>query len=107
MSKGTEKLLIADIFIAASAIAYFAFGILFRLRHSWHRGCVSSQQVGLAVPQGPAVFETSLQDRISSTDTSLTLNLCHGTWGHRSLRLQLLRDRRRPHGHGVCLRYGL
>lgn len=31
------------------------------------------EQFGVALPQGPAVFETSLQDRISSTDTSLTL----------------------------------
>jgi len=31
------------------------------------------QRSGIALPQGPAVFETSLQDRISSTDTSLTL----------------------------------
>jgi hypothetical protein len=38
-------------------------------------GCLPHQstQVGLAVPQGLAVFETSLQDRISSTDTSLSL----------------------------------
>ena len=32
-----------------------------------------AQGFGTALPQGPAVFETSLQDRISSTDTSLTL----------------------------------
>ena len=28
---------------------------------------------GVSLPQGPAVFETSLQSRISSTDTSMTL----------------------------------
>lgn len=33
----------------------------------------SKTQLGASLPQGPAVFETSLQDRISSTDTSLTL----------------------------------
>lgn len=33
----------------------------------------NQQGFGTALPQGPAVFETSLQDRISSTDTSLTL----------------------------------
>jgi hypothetical protein len=31
------------------------------------------QAVGVALPQGAAVFETSLQSRISSTDTSMTL----------------------------------
>lgn len=31
------------------------------------------QSVGVALPQGSAVFETSLQSRISSTDTSMTL----------------------------------
>lgn len=48
---------------------------LLRFRHPGHLGCLPHQstQVGLAVPQGPAVFETSLQDRISSTDTSLSL----------------------------------
>lgn len=29
--------------------------------------------VGVALPQGAALFETSLQDRISSSDTSMTL----------------------------------
>jgi hypothetical protein len=31
------------------------------------------QNLGVALPQGTAVFETSLQSRISSTDTSMTL----------------------------------
>ena len=31
------------------------------------------QHLGIAVPQGSAIFETSLQSRISSTDTSMTL----------------------------------
>jgi hypothetical protein len=31
------------------------------------------QTLGAALPSGTAVFETSLQSRISSTDTSLTL----------------------------------
>jgi hypothetical protein len=69
MSTRTERLLIAGIFIAASAITYFTFGIL----GTWDAYPQQSTQVGLAVPQGPAVFETSLQDRISSTDTSLSL----------------------------------
>lgn len=33
----------------------------------------SEQQFGVALPSSPAVFETSLQDRISESDTSLTL----------------------------------
>ena len=55
--------------MAASAIAYFAFGIL----GTWNAYPQQSTQVGVAAPQGPAVFETPLQDRISSTDTSLSL----------------------------------
>lgn len=34
---------------------------------------LSPPSLGVALPQGPAVFETSLQSRISATDTSLTL----------------------------------
>src|SRR4051794_33818528 len=33
----------------------------------------ASQVSAVTLPQGPAVFETSLQSRISSTDTSMTL----------------------------------
>src|SRR5436853_4631263 len=32
-----------------------------------------AQELGASLPQGAAVFETSLQSRISSTDTSMTL----------------------------------
>jgi hypothetical protein len=49
-----------------AAIASLALGTAY-VRH------LQSPSYGLALPEGPAVFETSLQDRISSTDTSLTL----------------------------------
>jgi hypothetical protein len=103
MSTKTEKLLIAGIFMAASAIAYFAFGIL----GTWDAYPQQSTQVGLAVPQDPAVFETP--SKIASVPPIRPSRSCqpHGAWRHSPIRLQLLYDRRGPHRHGIRLRYGL
>src|SRR5437016_14018177 len=54
---------IASTFIGAITFISSLFGI----------AQVSPQDLGAALPSGTAVFETSLQSRISSTDTSLTL----------------------------------
>ena len=47
--------------LAIAAITSFAVAAIFQPNY------------GVSLPQGPAVFETSLQSRISSTDTSMTL----------------------------------
>ena len=54
--------LLAGLTIVAAIGAAYAFGGFFNVLNQ-----------GAALPQGAAVFETSLQSRISSTDTSLTL----------------------------------
>jgi hypothetical protein len=52
---------IASAFIGVAAFISSLFGV------------APQQQLGAGLPSGTAVFETSLQSRISSTDTSLTL----------------------------------
>jgi hypothetical protein len=52
---------IASAFIGVAAFISSLFGV------------APQQELGAALPSGTAVFETSLQSRISSTDTSLTL----------------------------------
>jgi hypothetical protein len=52
--------------VAIAALVYVGFSI-------GHAYSQSVAKYGVALPQGPALFETSLQSRISSTDTSMTL----------------------------------
>jgi hypothetical protein len=66
MKKHLDALLDAlQVVLMLAVIALIGFGVAFRF-HFW-------PEFGLSLPQGPAVFETSLQSRISSSDTSLTL----------------------------------
>lgn len=60
------RLAIAALLISAIAATSGYFGALYGAANA-------PQNLGVALPSGTAVFETSLQDRISSTDTSMTL----------------------------------
>src|SRR3954469_361659 len=60
---------IASAFIGAVAFISSLFGIA----SAPVQAPTVDQSLGATLPSGTAVFETSLQSRISSTDTSLTL----------------------------------
>jgi hypothetical protein len=65
MKRLSETYGAASLFIAVAVALLFALVAL-----QEHR---KAQDFGLALPAAPAVFETSLQDRITESDTSLTL----------------------------------